>query len=113
MEPEPHLRALAEQAVGTAPIHAEVIDGIAGQLPAAGTSFFRHALLGPTDRLDAEDTSAVERAELLERVWGFEGWRSSEWRICVPIWRGPESSRTPCVGASPRRRRPRRQLESR
>ncbi|SFG74327.1 class I SAM-dependent methyltransferase [Streptomyces mirabilis] len=39
VEPEPRLRTLAEQAAGTAPVHVEVIDGIAEQLPVADASF--------------------------------------------------------------------------
>lgn len=39
VEPEPRLRTLAEQAAGTAPVHVEVIGGIAEQLPVGDASF--------------------------------------------------------------------------
>ncbi|MFG2086845.1 class I SAM-dependent methyltransferase [Spirillospora sp. NPDC048824] len=38
VEPEPHLRRLAEAAAARAPVHAEVIDGAADRLPAADAS---------------------------------------------------------------------------
>lgn len=39
VEPEPYLRALAEQAAGAAPVKVEVIDGVAGRLPVEDGSF--------------------------------------------------------------------------
>jgi SAM-dependent methyltransferase len=39
IEPEPRLRALAEQNAGTAPVPVEVVDGVAERIPAADGSF--------------------------------------------------------------------------
>lgn len=39
VEPEPHLRAIAERTASAAPVPIKVIDGTAEQIPAAGGSF--------------------------------------------------------------------------